>query len=162
MLRPEHEWAYAALTENGLAFDALGFPRHLENFHRLLSKWPDMRVVIDHCMKPQIKDHSEENFRFWADGISRLARETGAFIKFSGIITESAENWSVADLAPYAAHVLKEFGAERVMWGSDWPVCRLRGEYDEWHGAARELTAELEDHEKNLVFGGTAAKFYGI
>ncbi len=162
MLRADIDWAYRAVVAEGLAFDALGFPRHLENFLVLLRRHPDMRVVIDHCMKPQIVDHSPETFDHWARGMSRLARETGAFCKLSGLVTEAREDWTFDDLRPYVDHVLCEFGAERVMWGSDWPVCRLRAEYGDWLAASRFLTAELGEREKSRVFGGTATEFYRL
>ncbi len=93
--------------------------------------------------------------------MSRLA-EAGAFCKFSGLVTEAGEDWTVDQLRPYAAHVLSAFGAERVMWGSDWPVVRLRAEYARWRAAAMELTAELSPEGQARVFGGTAVEFYGL
>ena len=113
-------------------------------------------------MKPQIREKSEAHFRFWADGMSRIADETAAVVKFSALITEADADWTVEDLKPYVDHVFSAFGAERVMWGSDWPVCRLRGEYADWRAAALELTSGLSEVDRALVFGGTAAGFYGL
>jgi L-fuconolactonase len=161
MLREDVQWAFRAVCDLGLTFDALGFPRHLANFHTILTRYPDMRVVVDHCMKPQIRDHSEAGFRAWADGISRLA-DTGAYCKFSALVTEANPDWTVADLKPYADHVFRAFGAERVMWGSDWPVVRLRCEYADWRAAAAALTAGLSDSERARIYGGTASEFYGL
>jgi len=162
MLRDDVQWAYRAVCDLGLTFDALGFPRHLANFLTLMKRYPTMRVVVDHCMKPQIGAHSEPGFAHWADGMARIAEQTGAFCKFSALITEADADWTVADLAPYAAHVLAVFGPERVMWGSDWPVCRLRGEYADWRAAALQLTGGLNADDRAMVFGGTAAAFYGL
>lgn len=162
MLREDVQWGFRAVSELGLTFDALGFPQHLANFLTILTRYPDMRVVVDHCMKPRIREHSEENFRHWAEGMARIARETGACCKFSGLVTEAGEDWSVEDLRPYAEHVLEVFGPARVMWGSDWPVCRLRADYDRWLAAAEALTAGLSADERDRVFGGTAAEFYGL
>ncbi len=164
MLRDDVQWAYKTLTELDLTFDALGFSRHLANFLTVLTRYPDMRAVIDHCMKPQIRDHgtNRDEFKRWADGMSRLARETAACCKLSGIVTESNEGWTVDTLRPYAEHVLSEFGPERVMWGSDWPVCRLRAEYGQWHQAAQAICSALTDEERDAVFGGTAARFYRV
>ena len=162
MLRPEVQWGFEAVTELGLTFDALGFPRHLKNFLTILTRYPDMRTVVDHCMKPQIRNHSGENYKLWADGMALIASETGAYCKFSGLITEANPDWTIDDLRPYAEHVLDVFGPNRVMWGSDWPVCRLRAEYDRWNAAAHELTAPLGEAEKARIFGGTAAEFYAI
>jgi L-fuconolactonase len=162
LLREEIQWGFAAVAELGLAFDALGFPRHLANFLTVLTRYPELRAVVDHCMKPRIADRSPEAFRAWADGIGRIAGETGAFCKLSGLVTEADAGWTVEDLRPYAEHVLSVFGPERVMWGSDWPVCRLRGEYADWRRAAEALTADLSGVERARVFGGTAAEFYRI
>lgn len=161
MLRADVQWAYQALCDLDLTFDALGFPRHLENFLTLLQRYPDMRVVVDHCMKPQIRDHSDAGFAHWAEGMSRIAA-TGAFCKLSGLVTEAKTDWSVADLQPYVDHVLQVFGAERVMWGSDWPVCRLASEYDRWLAASEALTAGLSGADKARIFGGTATEFYRL
>ncbi len=161
MLRDEVQWGYQAVIDNDLTFDALGFPRHLANFHTLLARYPDMRVVIDHCMKPQIRTHSPEDFAYWADGMSALAKQTRATCKLSGIVTE-ADGWTLDALRPYADHVLSVFGPDRVMWGSDWPVCQLEASYDDWREAARELTAHLSSDDRDMVFGGTAARFYRI
>ncbi|TFL16501.1 amidohydrolase family protein [Jannaschia formosa] len=160
MLRDDVAWGYAAVTELDLTFDALGFPRHLANFHRLLTAHPDMRTVVDHCLKPDIAGGG--GFRYWADGMTRLARDTRACVKLSGLVTEAARGWSVDDLRPYAEHVLDAFGPERVMWGSDWPVCRLRAEYDDWLSAAEDLCADLPKATRAEVFGGTAARFYRV
>jgi L-fuconolactonase len=164
MLRDDVQWGFRAVCELDLAFDALGFPQHLENFLELFRRYPAMRVVIDHCMKPRIRDHAArpELMRAWAEGMSRIAGETGAFVKLSGLVTEAAEGWTLDDLAPCVEHVLREFGPERVMWGSDWPVCLLRASYDDWRAAAEALTAGLSETERARVFGGTAAAFYRL
>lgn len=161
MLRDDVQWAFRALCDLGLRFDALGFPRHIAPFQTLLRRYPTMPVVLDHFLKPQIHGHPE-GFQSWADGLSRLADESFACIKFSALITEDQPDWSVDRLRPYADHIFDRFGAERVMWGSDWPVCRLRGEYADWHAAAVTLTDGLSDIDRTLIFGGTAAGFYGI
>ena len=157
MLREDVQWGYRALIDLDLSFDALGFPRHLDNFHRLLTRYPQMRVVIDHCMKPQIRDGAFED---WAAGMTRLARDTGAYVKLSGLVTEANDGWGTDDLRPYADHVMQSFGPDRVMWGSDWPVCQLQASYAQWRDVAGELTEGLTSAERARVFGGTAAEFY--
>jgi L-fuconolactonase len=151
MLRDDVQWAYRALVDLDLTFDALGFSRHLANFLTLLRRYPEMRVVIDHSMKPEIRAHA-----------SGLANETHACCKLSGLVTEADEGWVLDDLRPYADHVLTAFGADRVMWGSDWPVCQLRAGYDDWRAAAVALTAHLDEQERDRVFGGTAIEFYRL
>ncbi|WP_343036032.1 amidohydrolase family protein [Hongsoonwoonella zoysiae] len=162
MLRADVQWGFEALNELDLTFDALGFPIHLENFLTILKRYPEMRTVIDHCMKPEIRNHSPESFQHWANGMSQLANETKACCKLSGLVTEASQNWMLEDLKPYAEHVLSAFGAERVMWGSDWPVCRLRAEYSDWRKIAEDLTSHLSNKERQRVFGETAAEFYRL
>lgn len=164
MLRDDVQWAYAALVDLDLTLDALGFSRHLANFLTIFRRYPKLRVVVDHCMKPQIRDHGteREELDFWAEGMRRIAAETGAFCKLSGLVTETDEGWTRDDLDPYASQVLKAFGCDRVMWGSDWPVCQLRASYHEWHSAAQFLCAELTAAQRESVFGGAAIRFYGL
>jgi L-fuconolactonase len=162
MLQDHIQWGYAAIAELGLTFDALGLPRHLDNFLILFDRHPDMKVVIDHCMKPDIAHHTETAFAHWAHRMTRIASETPAFCKLSGLVTEAGEDWSVDTLKPYVDHILSSFGPGRIMWGSDWPVCRLRAEYDLWWAAAQTLTDHLPQTEKDSIFGGAAVAFYGI
>lgn len=162
MLRADVQWAFEAVADLGLAFDALGFPRHLANFLTVFRRHPGLRAVVDHCMKPEIAAGDPARFEIWAEGMARIAAETGGFCKLSGLVTEAGPDWTVATLRPYAEHVLAVFGPERVMWGSDWPVCRRRAEYGVWRAAAGELTAHLDSAERSRVFGGTAREFYRL
>lgn len=164
MLRDDISWAYRAILDLDLTFDALGFPQHLANFATLMARYPQMRVVYDHCMKPQIRDQQagRDAFRAWADGMSKLAEDTTGCCKLSGLVTEADDGWGVDDLRPFADHVIKAFGPDRVMWGSDWPVCRLQAEYEDWGAAAQTLTADLSAAAKADIFGGTAARLYRL
>lgn len=164
MLRPDVQWAYEALTKADLTFDALGFTQHLPNFLTLLKRYPDMRVVCDHCMKPQIRDQrvGTDAFTKWASGITRIAQETPAFCKLSGLVTEADAGWTTNDLRPFSDHIISAFGPDRIMWGSDWPVCRLQAEYDAWLDTAKALTHHLNKDDQDQVFGGTATRFYDL
>ncbi|MEP1933831.1 MAG: amidohydrolase family protein, partial [Roseibium sp.] len=162
MLRDDVQWAYEVLIELDLTFDCLGFPRHLPHFHNLLTRYPDLRAVIDHCMKPQVRAPSDENFATWSEGMSALAEDTNACCKLSGLVTEADDDWSDARLRPYTDHVIKAFGHDRVMWGSDWPVARLRCEYPDWHAQALRLISRFGDAAKLSVFNDTAQQFYRI
>jgi L-fuconolactonase len=147
-----------------LTFDALGFSQHLPNFLTLMKRYPEMRVVYDHCMKPQIRDHraGKDAFSEWADGMAKLAEETTGVCKFSGLVTEACADWTIDELRPFSDHVLNIFGPSRVMWGSDWPVCNLASDYNKWHDTAQDLIHGLSDADRQLVFGGTATKFYRL
>lgn len=164
MLRADVQWAYRAIIDLDLTFDALGFPQHIPNFLTLCGRYPEMRVVFDHCMKPQVRDTQagKDAFTDWARGMSRLAEETAGLCKLSGLVTEASEGWTYEDIRPFAAHVISAFGPERIMWGSDWPVCRLQAEYGDWLGMAERVTDGLSEDERAAIFGGTAARFYRL
>ena len=156
MLRLDVQWAYDAICALDLTFDALGVPRHLGSFQRLFDRYPKMRVVIDHCLKPEIRN---DCFDAWAEAMAAIAAKTPVYCKLSGLATEAKQDWDLATLKPYADHVINSFGADRVMWGSDWPVVNLAGGYDSWHGAADAIVLPAD---RDRIFGGTAKEFYRI
>jgi L-fuconolactonase len=162
MLRDDVQWAYQAIIDLDLTFDCLGFPQHLANFNVLLNQYPNMKTVIDHCMKPQFRNHTEASYQHWANGMTTLANNTNAYCKLSGLVTEADTDWSITTLKPYTDHLLSVFGADRIMWGSDWPVVRLRCEYNDWYQLAKELTSDLSSSQQERIFEGTAAHFYNI
>lgn len=164
MLRDDIQWAFSALVDLDLTFDALGFPRHLANFLAIFQRYPKLRAVVDHCMKPQItgKGNGDSGFAMWSSGMALIARETSAYCKLSGLVTETEGEWSADKLQPYIDLVLAEFGADRTMWGSDWPVCLLKANYGDWHHTATELCNSMTDADREKVFGGSAATFYRI
>jgi L-fuconolactonase len=157
MHRKDVQWAFSAIIDLDLTFDALGFPIHLDPFRKLFDAYPKMRTVIDHCMKPVIR---EDQFQPWAMKIADIAKNTPVFCKLSGIATEARPGWTTETLKPYARHVIDSFGADRVMWGSDWPVLELNGRYPSWHDTAQAIVGQGPDNEQ--IFGKTAMKFYRI
>ena len=156
ILRPAVQPALAAMARHGLRFDALVKPRHLPVIGELARRHPELAVVIDHAAKPDI---ANGHFQPWANHMARLARETPWCCKLSGLVTEAKADWQVDDLRPYVDHLLKTFGPERLMWGSDWPVVTLASNYRRWREAAMTLVP-ADAHE--AVFGGTATRFYGL
>ncbi|MFK7745333.1 MAG: amidohydrolase [Roseobacter sp.] len=164
MLRDDVQWAYAALVDLDLCFDALGFPRHIPNFLTLAQRYPDLRMVYDHCMKPQIRDQQAgtDAFSNWAEGMTALAEKTRGYCKFSALVTEAESGWTPEDIAPFAQHILTAFGPDRVLWGSDWPVCRLQAEYDTWLDMAKGFTAHLTTDQQTAIYGGNAVRFYRL
>jgi L-fuconolactonase len=161
MLRPDLDWAFRAIIDLDITFDVLGHPKHLANALTLLKRYPEMRAVVDHCMKPDI---AAGQFDDWAAGIARIAEETQAFCKLSGLVTEAGAGWTADRLRPYVAHVLTIFGPHRVMWGSDWPVLNLAGDYARWNETAAALVGEslVDQVEIDAVFGDTAVRFYRL
>jgi L-fucono-1,5-lactonase len=145
----------------GLTFDALITPRHLAAIDDLAGRVPGLPIVIDHCAKP-VFDADGEPGADWREGIVRLARHPQMFCKLSGLANEFGPGWSGEKLRPVFDHVLDCFGANRLMWGSDWPVLELAGDYAGWLTAARALTGSLSGAERSAIFGETAARFYSL
>jgi L-fucono-1,5-lactonase len=159
ILSPRLDPALRCLTDMQLCFDALIKPRHLRMLLKFMDRYPDLPVVIDHGAKPDI---ARGSFEPWAADIRDLARAAPVMCKLSGLASEVGENWSAEQLKPYADVLLECFGADRLMWGSDWPVLNEVGTYRSWCRAAGKLTESLSDSEQEKIFGGTAAKFYGL
>ncbi|WP_233872789.1 amidohydrolase family protein [Paraburkholderia adhaesiva] len=153
--------AVESLIAHDLAFDALIFTRHADALATFLARHPALRVVIDHGAKPPIRD-GDAGWTAWADAITRLARFPQVCCKLSGLATEAAPGWTDATLRPWIAHLLAAFGPQRLMWGSDWPVLNLNGDYERWHTCAQHLLAPLSDAEREAVFGANAAAFYRL
>jgi len=148
-----------AVAEAGLVFDLLVRPHQLPTAIEAVRRTPHGSFVLDHLGKPAIAAAGLEP---WAGLVRELATRDNVACKLSGMVTEASPDWSLADLAPYAAHVLSVFGPARVMAGSDWPVCLLRAGYADVWTANEELVASLAEPERDAVLGGTAATWYGL
>lgn len=156
ILRDEVQLALKTLIDLNLRFDALIFPRHLGVIDRLAKTYPSLGIVIDHCAKPRIgKDDTT-----WHDDMARIAENPNVFCKLSGLATEMAEGITLQAAQPVADHVLKVFGPDRLMWGSDWPVLNLRSTYADWLGWTRSWLSGQTDVVRKAVLGGTARHFY--
>ncbi len=151
--------ALTAMEESNLVFDALIKPRHLPVLADFLGRYPKLRVVVDHGAKPDI---ASVNLLSWTTGIREIARTSRAYCKLSGLVTEAGRSWSIQSLRPCADVLLDAFGADRLMWGSDWPVLNEASDYLSWMHAADVLTERLSSNERDAIFGGTAATFYGL
>lgn len=159
LLKPGLAPAFAALDAADLVFDALVLPEHLPRLLQRLERHPGLRCVIDHAAKPDI---AGGDLAQWRTEIGRLARQTSACCKLSGLVTEAGEAWSISDLRPVAEHLVDCFGPERLIWGSDWPVCRLAADYADWAAATESLLSGLSARERNMIMGGNAARVYGL
>ncbi|MGW0820117.1 amidohydrolase family protein [Streptomyces sp. NPDC002845] len=160
LLRPEVLRGLTAVADSGLAYDLLVKPHQLPAAIEAARRLPGLTFVLDHLAKPPV---AAGELRPWAGEIRRLAALPNTVCKLSGLVTEADwDSWTVAHLTPYADTVLDAFGPERLMFGSDWPVCRLAADYAEVVDAARSLTAGLSPAERREVFSGTAVRTYGL
>ncbi len=139
MLRPELADGIAAMVQHDLTFDALVMPRHLDNLRTFLATYPALRVVVDHCAKPEIRNDRFEN---WAGKLQAIAADGRVFCKLSGLVTEAAAEWHAADLEPYIRHVMRAFPENRLLFGSDWPVLNLASDYQCWIDLVKRSHAE--------------------
>ena len=160
MLRPDFMRGIGALAEFGLAYDILIYPRQLPAAAELAAAFPEQRFVLDHIAKPEIR---ERRIDAWARGITALARHPNVWCKLSGMVTEADWGaWSPADIAPYIDVVLEAFGPDRLMIGSDWPVCTLAGAYGDVLQIVTERIARLSSREQAAILGENAAQFYRL
>jgi L-fuconolactonase len=160
LLRPDVRRGIEAVGRAGLVYELLVRSRDLPAARELVAAAPDVRFVIDHLAKPPIRNGTLQP---WADLVAGFAGLPNAWWKLSGLVTEADwTTWRPADLAPFVAHVLAVAGPERLMFGSDWPVCLLAATYDAVVAAARETLVGLTETERAGVFGTNAAAVYGL
>lgn len=157
LLRDDIAPAIEAMVAHDLVFDALVLVKHLPRLTQFVQRYPQLRVVIDHGAKPQIKDRA---FKVWRDAMVPLAGNPGIMCKLSGLVTEANADWTAGDLRPYCDALLELFGAERLVWGSDWPVVDLAGGYHRWRDVSVSALAGLAHPERLAVLGGNAARLY--
>lgn len=162
VLSKDFDIFFKTIIDLDLSFDALGFPIHLDNFYIIASKYPSLRFVIDHLMKPKICNNNQEEFIHWQKGINKLSKLENVYCKFSGMVTEACEKWTEQDLKPYVDEILNLFTDKKIMWGSDWPVCNLRTNYLGWYNSATNLTKELSLAERQNIFYNNAKRFYKL
>jgi L-fuconolactonase len=156
---PEFDKVFNALVENNLSFDALVRSVHLPFLLNCLTRHPELRVVIDHGAKPNI---AAGEWQPWADGVSTIANQTSAYCKISGLITEASDTQTYDDVMPYLDHLLAAFGPKRLIWGSDWPVLNLAGDYKGWHDASTARLEALSERDQDDILGQNAIDFYNL
>jgi L-fuconolactonase len=160
MLQPDFIAGVAALAAHGLSYDILVFERQLPNVRALVDALPEMRLVIDHIAKPDILNDS---WQAWADHMAALTGHAHLHCKLSGMVTEADwHNWTPAMFERYMGHVIDCFGPERVMFGSDWPVCTVAASYAQVVEVVREFVGRNCSDAEDDIFGNTAARFYGL
>lgn len=159
VLQPEVQPALALMAERGLVFDALVKPIHLSRLLTLVHRHPGLRVVIDHAAKPDI---ARGEWQPWAEQMAALARQPQVYCKLSGLLTEAGPQPESALVQAWVAHVLQEFGPDRVLWGSDWPVLELASSYPAWYRACEDMVAEWSEPQRAALFGLNARRFYRL
>ncbi len=150
---------FNALIERNVCFDALVRSVHLPYLLNCLTRHPELRAVIDHGAKPNI---AAGEWQPWADGVAAIADQTSAYCKISGLITEASDTQTYDDVMPYLNHLLSMFGPKRLIWGSDWPVLNLAGDYEGWNAASMAQLGALPGQDQDDIFGRNAIDFYNL
>jgi len=161
LLREDVRRGLAAVAEAGLVYDLVVKPPQLPAALRTVADFPQLRFVLDHIAKPDIKAGA---FQAWADLVRGFAAHRAhVWCKLSGMVTEADwDGWTPATLRPYVTEMLGIFGADRCMFGSDWPVCLVAGRYDQVVEALRDCVAGLGEEEEAQVFGRSAIEAYRL
>lgn len=162
ILNPDLEPAIAEMQACNLSFDALVRVRQLPYLRVFAERHPELPMVIDHAAKPDI---AASEFAVWSAGLAAMAEMPHVFCKLSGLLTEANAEQGLDELRPYVTHMYHLFGAERLMWGSDWPVLRLAPNsryagYGDWLELAKQLLPIVSNAELDAIFGSTAKCFY--
>ena len=161
MLREDFNRGVARLRAHGLTYDILIFGRHLANAAAFVDRHPDQVFVLDHIAKPEIRAAAFD--RAWADGLRELARRPHVMCKLSGVVTETRDaEWTPALIAPYLETALDAFGPDRILFGTDWPVCLLRCTYQTWVETITSFISTLTPAEQDAIMGGNAARAYRL
>ena len=148
------------LATRGIRYDLLTRPHQLQYVPPIADKVPDLKMVVDHISKPPIAGGEMEP---WATDIARVAAIPGIHCKVSGMVNEADHaSWKPDDLKPYVRHIIDIFGFDRLMFGSDWPVCLLASSYDDVVGAALEAVGEISADDMAKFMGSNAIEFYGL
>ncbi|RYE15446.1 MAG: amidohydrolase [Sphingobacteriales bacterium] len=160
MLRPDFKRGIGKLKQFDFTYDILINDDQLPYIHEFVAEFPEQPFVINHLAKPRIKD---KQIREWQQHMEAIAKYPNVHCKVSGMVTEADWlNRKRDDFWPYLDVVFEAFGSKRVMYGSDWPVCRLAATYGEVFSIVRAYCAELSREEQRLFWGGNATEFYKL
>ncbi len=160
MLRPNFKRGIAALQQWGFTYDLLVFTDQLQYCTELVALFPDQPFVLDHIAKPQIREGKIDE---WAKDIRQLAQHPNVCCKVSGMVTEAAwQDWKGEDFTPYLDVVVEAFGTNRLLYGSDWPVCNVAGGYDAALNIVAQYFLSFSATEQAAIFGENAVRFYKL
>jgi len=160
MAREDFNAGVSLLSRYRLTYDLLVLDRQLPAAIAFVDRHPELPIVLDHLAKPLI---AAQQLEPWRASIRELARRPHLCCKLSGMVTEADfERWTIDQLRPHVDTVLEAFGPNRLMFGSDWPVCTVAASYPLWRSTVSNLLAELSSDEQASIFGNTAIAFYGL
>jgi L-fuconolactonase len=162
MLNGRFDKVFKSLIDLDLSFDALVLPKHLGQLNIIAKRYPKLRIVIDHCAKPAIQEKSCQENQQWSADIKELTQHKNVYCKLSGLMTEAGQNPDVERIEQYMDYIFSIFPANRVMWGSDWPVVNLTSDYQKWYALAEKKINQLSSLEQAQIWVNTAKDFYKL
>ena len=155
-----HARGIGYLEQYGWTYDLLLKTIHLPSAIQLVDRYPTQKFVVDHIAKPA---NDKSDWDVWLTGIRAIAERTNVFCKLSGLVTEGDwQNWNPTDFTPFLEEVLKAFSIERLMIGSDWPVCTLAADYGSAMNIVVSWAGQFNIDEREALFGRTCARFYDV
>ena len=160
IIREDISRGLEVLEKHGVPFDLLFYLQHLKHAETVARRFPNLRLVIDHLGKPDIKSGQIDRLK---SDLSRAAQHENVYCKLSGMITEADwESWTPVDLQPFVNIAIELFGPRRCMFGSDWPVCELAGSYQQVLGTLQQCVKGLDPQDQLQIMGKTAIDFYRL
>jgi len=160
MLQPDFKKGLSQLKKFDLTYDILIYPRHIKYACTLVYEFPHQKFIIDHLAKPLIKESKIEP---WKKDMQKLAREDNVLCKLSGMVTEANwDSWKQEDFVPYMETLLEVFGPNRLLFGSDWPVCTVAAKYRQVLKIVTNFITSLSQTEQARIMGQTAIDFYNL
>jgi L-fuconolactonase len=161
MLEPDFKHGISLLHKYGFTYDLLIFTDQLKYAEKLVREFPEQKFVLDHIAKPNIKDGEIDS---WSAEIAMLAAHKNVYCKASGMVTEADwHNWANATFTQYLDVIFNAFGTDRVMFGSDWPVCLVAAtDYAQMKAIVDDYAAQFSVREQEMIFGGNAVTFYNL
>ena len=160
LLRPNFSRGISLLEKHNFTYDILVFPHQLGSVLEFVKKFPYQKFVIDHIAKPYIKDGY---FEGWATMMTAIGKHENVSCKMSGMVTEADFNiWTPEQIHPYMDTVLEAFGSKRILFGSDWPVCLVAGNYSKIKKLTTDFISQLSKIEQNSIMGNNAIEFYNL
>ncbi len=160
LLRKNFQRGVRALQHYNYTYDILVYHNQLKPALEFVAEFPEQKLVIDHCGKPDIAHHKIDK---WESYMREIARHPNVYCKLSGLFTEARwKEWSPAEFYPYLDVVFEAFGTDRLMFGSDWPVVLLSGIYVQWKSLLEKYMEHMEEEDREKIFGLNAIRFYGL
>ena len=162
IVQPVVQPALATMEKLGLVFDALIRPFHLPHILTIAQIYPNLSIVINHCCKPEIARDADAAWQPWVGGMAALAKLPNVSCKLSGLLTEAGQSPELNICQAWVNEILRIFGSERIMWGSDWPVLKFAGEYQTWFEYCQSIASHLTESQQDNIFHNNAKRIYKL